>query len=276
MLDSPERIREHYEAGIPDLDALLQRLDGLIPEATTTQDLARLDQFHAGGLEATLLLADKVGVRADFDILDAGSGLGGPARTLAERYGCRVIGIDLSPHFVALARALSRRAGVDQNVCFRRGDLLALPFEDAVFDLVWTQHAVMNAPDRARVYREFHRVLKPGGRLAFFDPILGDAALEVIYPTPWAADAATSTLLNEAQTRAALTHSGLAPVWLEDVTQTVLASLAAQRAQLAANPDQAHLGMVLGDGFGPTVMNFARNLLGGRLRLVMGCCEKPD
>ncbi len=277
MLESKDHVRDHYEAGISDVDELLRRLSGLIPECARAEDLARLDQFHAGGLDATLRLAEKVGVQPNMDILDAGSGLGGPARALAQHYNCRVIGVDLSPHFVALARALNGHADLEGRVAFQVGDLMDLAFESDLFDLVWTQHVVMNVPDRAKAYREFRRVLKPDGRLAFFDPILADAGLEVLYPTPWARDADASTLLTEAQTRAELNDAGFEPVWIEDVTQPIMATLMAQQTRpSASSPRQAQLGMVMGDRFGPAVMNFARNLQEGRLRLVMGCCKRRD
>jgi len=64
------------------------------------------------------------------------------------------------------------------------GDLLALPFPDSGFDVVWTQHVVMNIPDRERVYREFRRVLRPGGKLVFYDALATDAKPELHFPVP--------------------------------------------------------------------------------------------
>ena len=75
----------------------------------------------------------------------------------------------LSPSFVAVAQLLAQRTGLNALVSFQIGDLLALPFPDSCFEVVWTQHVVMNIPDRERVYREFRRVLRPGGKLAFYD-----------------------------------------------------------------------------------------------------------
>ena len=83
--------------------------------------LAPLDQFHMGGLAATIAFAGRVGITPGTAVLDAGSGLGGPARYLAETFGCRVEGVDLSPDYVAIARLLTDRAGLADRVAFQRG-----------------------------------------------------------------------------------------------------------------------------------------------------------
>jgi cyclopropane fatty-acyl-phospholipid synthase-like methyltransferase len=65
------------------------------------------------GLEATDRLARFAGIESGTNILDAGSGLGGPSRYLASTYGCRVVGVDLSPSFVAVAQLLAQRTGLN-------------------------------------------------------------------------------------------------------------------------------------------------------------------
>src|SRR6266568_3505896 len=95
-------------------------------------------------------------------------------RNLAETRGCHVTGVDLAPSFVAVAKLLAERTGMAGLVSYQVGDLLALPFADARFDVVFTQHVVMNIPDRDQVYREIARVLKPGGRFGFYDVLAAD------------------------------------------------------------------------------------------------------
>ena len=82
-------------------------------------------------------------------VLDIGSGLGGAARALAEAYGCRVTGIDLTPSFGAAANALSRWTKLDDLTEFRVGDACALPFDDHSFDAAMTIHAAMNIADKS-------------------------------------------------------------------------------------------------------------------------------
>jgi 2-polyprenyl-3-methyl-5-hydroxy-6-metoxy-1,4-benzoquinol methylase len=67
-----------------------------------------------------------------------------PSRYLASTYGCRVVGLDLSPSFVAVAQLLAQRTGLNALVSYQAGDLLAFP--NSGFDVMWTQHVVMNIP----------------------------------------------------------------------------------------------------------------------------------
>ena len=265
-------VRAHYEAGIVDragwLARVLAAVDGL-GGTVTAGGLAGLDQFHVGGLAATVELARRAGVGAGMVVLDAGCGLGGAARVLAEGFGCRVEGVDLSPDYVALCGLLSERAGLGDRVSARVGDLTALPFGEGEFGLVWSQHVSMNIADRGLLYRETRRVLRRGGRFAFYDPVLGDGGEAVLYPVPWAEDGGTSTLLTLGETEAALGEAGLRVVEVEDVTAAGLGWAGEQRAAGAG----LTLGMVMGDRMGALVGQFMRNLREGRLRLAMGVCE---
>jgi ubiquinone/menaquinone biosynthesis C-methylase UbiE len=117
-------------------------------------------------------------------VLDVGSGVGGPARLLAATYGCQVTGVDLSEPFVDAARYLAERTGLSGQVSFETASALELPFDDGPFGVVLLQHVAMNISDRARLYREIRRVLKPGGRFATFDVVLNGG--EPHYPVPWA------------------------------------------------------------------------------------------
>ncbi|MDP9096207.1 MAG: class I SAM-dependent methyltransferase, partial [Pseudomonadota bacterium] len=223
---------------------------------------------HMGGLAATAAFADRIGVEAGALILDAGSGLGGPARYLAETFSARVVGVDLAPDYVAIANLLTERAGLTEAVSFEEGDLTALPFEDESFDLVWTQHVAMNIADRPGLYRELRRVLKPGGRLAFYDPLAADGHPEAIYPVPWAQTNATSTLLTADETRAVLADAGFDVTSLDVVTEQAL-DWAAQQGP-PAQAGAANAGMIVGARMAEMAGNFGRNLRENRVRLVMG------
>ena len=268
-----EAVRNHYEASSIDQPLLLRVQELLQPFAgtqLTTCELTGLDQLHVRGYAATRQLAELAKVAAGMRVLDAGSGLGGPARYLAENNGCDVTGVDLAPSFVAVANYLNQRTGLEARVRFEVGDLTHLPFPDATFDLVWTQHVVMNIPDRDRLYREFRRVLRPEGKLAFYDALAIDPATEVLYPTPWAGSNATSFLLTEAQTRHALERAGLSVVTWKDVTL--------EAAEWASQPPQAPasgltLPALLGPGLGIATRNFGKNIQEGRVRLVMAVCS---
>ena len=275
MTAQAEIVRDHYQAAIADRDALLARIAAAVDAMETPIDarrLAPLDQFHMGGLAATAALAERAGVTSGAFVLDAGAGLGGPARFLAETYGCRVQGVDLSPDYVAIARLLSERAGLADRVTFQEGDLARLPFADATFDLVWTQHVAMNIADRPGLYRELHRVLRPGGRLAFYDPLAADGHPVPTYPVPWAQTAETSTLLTEAETRAVLEGAGFSVVRLDDVAQEAMGW--AQQGGGPPQPGGVNAAMIVGARMAEMAGNFVRNLREGQVRLMAGVAAK--
>src|SRR6267143_2615309 len=143
-------------------------LNGLIaagkdPDHIGPDDLVMLEEFHTLGPMATAALAQASGIRPDEEVLDAGCGIGGPARHLARAYGCRVTGVDYTPEFVEVGNELTRRSGLADRVEIVHGDATALPFPPGSFDVAWTQHAAMNIADKAGLYRELRRVVKPGG-----------------------------------------------------------------------------------------------------------------
>jgi len=142
------------------------KAEGKDLDRLTPDDLAPVDEFHGGQRPATVRLAELVGFTGTERVLDVGSGLGGPSRYLAWQYGCRVSGVDLTAEFVRVAEMLTQLTGLVDKVDYRQGNALDLPFEDASFDVVWSQNAAMNIADRERLYREMRRVLKPGGKLA--------------------------------------------------------------------------------------------------------------
>jgi ubiquinone/menaquinone biosynthesis C-methylase UbiE len=271
MNESSELTRQHYEkneAGASLVSKVSKILDSLPDGSVDSSQLAGLDQFHVMGIAATEQLARIAGIERGSAILDAGSGLGGPSRYLAGTYGCRVIGVDLSPSFVAVAQLLAQRTGLNDLVSYQIGDLLALPFPDSCFDLVWTQHVVMNIPDRERVYREFRRMLRPGGKLAFYDVLATDARPELHFPVPWAENSETSFLFAQDETRSVLVTAGFTIAAWNDVTIEALKWIG-QRTP----PTQGfNLGLVMGPRFGEMSANLARNIREGRVRFVMAVC----
>jgi SAM-dependent methyltransferase len=181
-----DNVRAHYtgDGGSNVANRVRALLETLGPGRIPPERLAALDHFHVRGAEATAELASLAGVQAGWTVLDAGSGLGGPSRHLAERYLCRVEGVDLTPAFVEVAELLSARAGLADRLSYTVGDVTALPFDAARFDLVWCEHVAMNIADRPKLYREFRRVLKPGGLLVFYDVVRIDAPAAPLYPLP--------------------------------------------------------------------------------------------
>ena len=265
MNDALDGVRDHYRAnGLT--DRLKAALTTLGPEdrRLTPQQLAGLDQFHTRGLAATDRLARLAGITAGMSVVDVGSGIGGPARFLAATHGCRVTGVDLSESFVDAARYLTGRTRQDGQVSFQTASALALPFDDGGFDVALLQHVAMNIADRAGLYQEIRRVLKPGGRFATFDVVSGGG--QPHYPLPWARTPATSFLLTAAATREAIEPAGFHTLEWQDDTGAAKEWFAQMRG--SAVPSSPNLGVVMGPDFAQLAANLGRNLMEGRLSIL--------
>ena len=131
--------------------------------------LKDFDQDHYGGIEVVDTLAARAGIRREHRVLDVCSGMGGPARWIAHRIGCKVTGLDLTFSRVESARRLTARVGLTALVDFVHGDATAMPLPSASFEVVISQEAWLHVPDKSALIAECARVLKPGGTLAFTD-----------------------------------------------------------------------------------------------------------
>jgi SAM-dependent methyltransferase len=270
MADALDGVRDHYRATglVNRLETALAAL-GPPDQQLVPQQLAALDQFHTRGLLATAELAKLAGISADSLVLDVGSGVGGPARFLAATYGCQVAGVDLSEPFVQGARYLTDRVGLSGQVSFQTASALDLPFPDGRFNVVLLQHVAMNIADRARLYREIRRVLKPGGKFATFDVVLNKG--EPHYPLPWARAEATSFLLTASATREAIEPAGFRALVWQDDTEAAKAWFAQLRA--SGPPPGPNLGVVMGPDFLQLATNLGRSLTEGRLGVVTAVFE---
>jgi len=135
-------------------------------------DIVRLllgDSFHPGGLKLTERLGQLLGLSGRSRVLDVASGAGASALFLAERFGCEVIGLDYSKQSVEQANREAAHRDLSARVRFQQADAESLPFPDASFDAVVCECAFCTFPEKARVAREFARILCPGALAGISD-----------------------------------------------------------------------------------------------------------
>ncbi|HZP93424.1 MAG TPA: methyltransferase domain-containing protein [Burkholderiales bacterium] len=244
-MNTDREVSTHYSRGnlLSRLNAAL-REDGADPDRPSMAALAPYDQFHGRGLEATLELAGLMQAGPADHILDVGSGIGGPARYFANRFGCRITGIDLTPEFCDVARHLTRLLDLEDRVKFEVGDALATPFADASFDGAYSMNVSMNIADKRGFYREIYRVLKPGAWLVLSEVAKGEGG-ELDFPTPWAASARTSFLSTPEETRRGLLETGFDVIRLHSTLEKARAFGARAREMVERGEKPPHRAVML-------------------------------
>ena len=259
-------IRDQYSTGLSrrNIEKALSAA-GKDIEHLQSSDLAVLEDFHTMGRMATKELIELVDISSATRVLDAGCGIGGTSRFIADRYGCHVTAVDLTGEYCQTCDWLNRLVGLDDRIVIRQADITALPFVDAGFDVVVSQHVQMNVFDKAAIYGEASRVLVRGGRLVLWDIVIGRGG-EPDYPLPWADIPQRSHLVTSEQLRAAVESAGFAIARWEDLTDqaaTVMQML------LAQPPAPLGLHNFVSD-FAEKAGNLAGALAEGRLRVIRG------
>ena len=238
-----EQVRRHYAGR--DLAARILAAAGAGAGPVDVDALTPYDQLHAGGAPATTALLDLLGLTAGIVLLDVGCGLGGPARLAARRHGCHVTGVDVSPDFAGAARELTDRTGLADLVTVELGDGERLPCADASHDRAMQVHVGMNVPDKAALFAEVHRVVRPGAPFALLDQMRVGAG-DLPFPQPWATTPDASFVETPDAYQDALAHAGFDVLRVED-----------RRPALAASggPRQDGLVVVFGDDFATRLAN---------------------
>jgi len=276
-MNTDREVSGHYGAGdlLSRLNAALAE-DGIDPDHPSVEALAAYDQFHGRGLEATVEVADLVDVTASDHILDVGSGIGGPARYFANRFGCRVTGIDLTPEFCDVARHLTQLLDLNGRVTFELGNALAMPFADGSFDGAYSMNVSMNIADKLALYREIHRVLKPGAWLVLSEVAKGEGG-ELDYPAPWARSASASFLATPEQTRRDLLVAGFDVVRLHSTLEETLAFGARARAlaERGEKPPRRATMLMDSDIAAQAIANSSRGFAEARIIPIEVLARKP-
>jgi ubiquinone/menaquinone biosynthesis C-methylase UbiE len=270
-----DKVASHYSATRNLADAIADKLReaGKDIGALKTADLGSIDEFHIRGRKATLELAQALDISAASHVLDVGSGLGGPARTIIETYGCRVTGIDLTPAFCEAATALSQWVGLSDRADFQVGDATQLPFANGLFDAAMTIHVAMNIAAKDQMYAEARRVLKPGGRFGVYDVLQGEGG-DVLFPVPWAREPSISHVATPDAMQALLSGAGFKILSVVDSTEESGRWFEAMAERMSKGPaPPLTFRTFLGDDFQEMTRNQVRNLNERRIRTVSYICE---
>ena len=258
-----EQVAEHYSHGALEqtiLEAL--KATGKNPNKLELADLEAIDEFHAGGREATVEFGSQMGLGRGSHVLDVGCGIGGPARYFAQALGWRVVGIDLTKEFVEVATSLSKRAGMDGSVRFQQASAIATPFEKGTFDAAYTIHVGMNIEDKASLFREVRRVLKPGGTFGIFD-IMREAEGPLTFPLPWAPSKETSFVESTQTYREFLRGAGFQVEKERNRRAFTVEFFQKVQARMAASggrPPALGLHLLVGREWPQRIQNFAADL----------------
>jgi sarcosine/dimethylglycine N-methyltransferase len=249
-----------------DLVATIENLTGGDLAALTQPQRDQFDQFHSGGSEAVDRLLPSLHLAPGMTVLDVGSGLGGPARQIARSSGCTVVGADITQSYVDTAQALTRTAGLDDQVSFVCSDIATLERND--FDAAYTMHVQMNVADKQTFFTDIGRRLRPGARMATFE-VCRTGDTEPTTPLPWSLDGTDSHLATADELRDTIAASGFESLEWIDETQWVLRWFEDFGKLLAAGARVATLPALLNDG--PTrMMNFAAALATGLVSVHRG------
>ena len=270
------RVTQHYAS-----TDLIERASAALTEAgldlekLTVSALAPLDHFHGRGLQATMEMANQLPIRPEHHVLDIGSGVGGPARFMADRFGCRVTGIDLTESFVALATHLTELVGFGEKVAFQQGNATELAFGDGQFDGAYTLNVSMNIEDKTAFFAEAFRVIRPGGYYAALEIALGGAG-EPTYPLPWASEPEASFLTTPENTVRQIGAAGFQVVEFRDTTaDAVAANLQARERKQRGEEVMLGPFVLLGDDKRQAFTNTARNTADGVTRPIEIICRRP-
>ena len=270
-----DKVQTHYGGGEDLAHQIAIKLEkaGKNINKLTTEDLSAVDEFHIRGRKATLELGQHMALTRQACILDIGSGLGGPARTLAQEYGCHVTGIDLTQAFCDAANQMSEWVNLESNTNFQQGDATNLPYDDDQFDTAMTIHVAMNIRAKDEMYAEAKRVIKPGGVFAIYDVLKGEGG-DVLFPVPWAREPSISHLETREAMEQMLTRTGFEVIKVEDSSAESHAWFQEMMNRMSeSGPPPVTFQTFLGDDFPEMVRNQIQNLADRCIRTVTFVCK---
>ncbi len=269
MTDS---VAEHYTHGslLAKITAGIESI-GKTPASVTVDELAPVDEFHIGGRQASEEFTSQLGLGGNDHVLDIGCGIGGTSRFVASRFGCRVTGIDLTPEFIETGTALCQWVGLDHLVELHHGNALDMPFTEGSFDAAIMLHVGMNIADKAGLFSEVYRLLRPGAVFGVYD-VMKTGNDELKYPVPWSSVPDTSALATQAQYVAALQQAGFDVIEVHNRREFAADFFAETRERMAAagqTPPPLGVHIAMGENAPAKITNMVENI-------AAGCCAPVE
>jgi sarcosine/dimethylglycine N-methyltransferase len=182
------------------------------------QDESIIDASHRTVRQLARSLGD---IGPQHKVLDIGSGYGGAARYLADTFGCAVTALNLSEKENERHREFNKGRGLSDKITVVDGSFETIPADAQTFDIVWSQDAILHSGQREKVLQEVARVLKPGGRFIFTDPMQSDDCPEGVLQSILAR-IHLSTLGSPKFYRNALSAHGMTEVRFEEHTRQLI------------------------------------------------------
>ena len=197
-------------------------------------ELAAFDQLHYCGTAAVDAALHTLAIGRGSRILDIGSGLGGPARYLAEKTGCHVTALELQPDLHDIAQRLTARCGLADRVQHVCGDILDYSACAGRFDAAVSWLAFLHIPDRAALLRNCYQLLKQGGRL-FVEDFCALGAMDEQERGLLSKDVYCACLPTAAEYLAQLAAHGFAGIACTDMTASWTTFVRERRENYVAN-----------------------------------------
>jgi ubiquinone/menaquinone biosynthesis C-methylase UbiE len=264
---NPTSVSDHYAHG--NLIAAIQNgltLMGKTTSTVTVDDLAPVDEFHIGGRKATVELMERLQPSPTDHLLDIGSGLGGAARFVADRYRCLVTGIDLTREYVEAGRDLCEWVGLNDRVSLHHANALSIPFPDGTFSAAYMLHVGMNIEDKSKLFSEAARIMRSGSLFGIYDVMrTGDGELN--YPIPWATTRESNAVARLEQYRTALQSAGFEILSERNRRDFALAYFNQLQPKVSATDSPPPLGLhtLMGERRKSQVRNMIENISSGRI-----------
>tara|TARA_X000000368_G_scaffold215151_1_gene169884 strand:- start:125 stop:928 length:804 start_codon:yes stop_codon:yes gene_type:complete len=262
MVDS---VAQHYGN-----DGIVSRIISALKEAgfdinnLEPDVFAGADEFHIGGRKGSEFVAKALDLKSGQRLLDIGSGIGGPARFIANTLGVIVEGIDLTPEFVEAAVEITEMVGMGERVSFQVGSATSIPFDDDTFDASTMLHVGMNISDKELLFREIARVTKPNGSIVAYD-VMRTGNDDLVFPLPWSSTSEYSFVDTVDAYVKAAENAGLELLTIDDHAEMALSFF----SNPPSEPPPVNLGHLMGTGMPEMVANAGNAIKSGTISPVL-------